>query len=76
MKIVNGLITLWNQHGTKLLGSGTGLLSGFLAIPGLISAPHVKYWAATNVVLSIITVNRGYVNSKNLAKDHEAGDAA
>ena len=61
------ITTFWNQHGTKVLGATTSIVSGFLAIPDFITQPHVKYVAAVNVVLGVITANRGWVNSKNLA---------
>jgi hypothetical protein len=57
---------IYNQHFTKILGSSTTILSGFIAIPDLISQPHLKYVAATNVILGVLTVNRGFTNTRNL----------
>jgi hypothetical protein len=56
----------WRDHGTKVLGTSTAIISGFLTIPDLISHPHVKYVAAANVVLGALTISRGFVNTKNL----------
>ena len=55
---------LWTNHGTKVLGSLTSIIAGFIAIPDFIPQNHVKYWAAANVVLSVMTVKRGYTNSR------------
>jgi len=64
MKAIRWAIKQWHGHGTKILGSSTSIVSGFLVIPDLISQPHVKYWAAANVVLGVFTVGRGYTNTK------------
>lgn len=58
----------WTDHGTKFLGATTATLSGLLAIPELVPAGHVKYWAAANVVLGVITINRGFTNSASAAE--------
>lgn len=58
----------WVDHGTKILGTTTAILSGLIAIPDLVPAGHVKYWAAANVVLGVITVKRGFTNSASAAK--------
>jgi hypothetical protein len=63
MKVITNA---WRNHATKALGSATTILSGFIAIPDLISQPHLKYVAATNVVLGVLTVNRGFTNTRNL----------
>jgi hypothetical protein len=68
MNVINFFVRLWHDHGTKLLGYASGIVSGFITIPGLIAGGHVKYWSAASVVLAALTVGRGYVNSANLSK--------
>jgi hypothetical protein len=63
---MNAITKFFNDHLTKVLGSCTTIISGFIAIPDLISQPHLKYVAATNVVLGVLTVNRGFTNTRNL----------
>lgn len=64
----------WAQNGTKLLGSAAAVLSTAQALLAFVSAspdfallvPH-KYLAVlslANGVLGIITVRRGFTNSK------------
>lgn len=57
-------IQKWKADGTKMLGTLTTIISGFIAIPDLIAAGHVKWWAAANVVLGTLTIKRGYDNSR------------
>ncbi len=57
--------TAWNKHGTKILGSGQAIISGFVAISGLIPDGQMKYWLAANVVLGAMTVQRGFTNTRN-----------
>lgn len=65
---MQSVLAEWTDHGTKILGSVTAILSGLLAIPDLVSPGHVKYWAAANVVLGVLTINRGFTNSASAAK--------
>ncbi|MFO1465880.1 MAG: hypothetical protein U1F35_05480 [Steroidobacteraceae bacterium] len=55
----------WVDHGTKVLGNVSTLIAGFIAIPDLIAKEHVKWWAASLVVLGVMTVKRGFTNSNN-----------
>ena len=55
----------WVDHGTKWLGTVQAIIAGLLTIDGLIPKEHFKYWAATNVVLGVLTLRRGFVNSAN-----------
>lgn len=59
------MVKFWKEHGTKLLGAGQAIISGFAAISGLIPPENLKWWLATNVVLGVFTVNRGFTNSRN-----------
>jgi hypothetical protein len=57
----------WKNHGTKWLGFLTMVVAGFPQIDGLVEPGHVKYWAAANVMLGAITVQRGVMNTRNSA---------
>ena len=62
---MNLLIQLWKEHGTKILGTITMIVAGFPQIDGLVAPEHVKYWAAANLILGAMTVQRGITNSRN-----------
>jgi hypothetical protein len=57
-------IQKWKADGTKMLGTLTTIISGFILIPDLIPKGNLKWWAATNVVLGALTIKRGYDNSR------------
>lgn len=59
------MIQFWRDHGTKVLGSSQAVISGFIAISGLIPPENVKYWLAANVVIGAMTVQRGFTNTRN-----------
>lgn len=59
------ILKFWKGHGTKVLGFSTMIVAGFPQIDGLVTAGHVKYWAAANVVLGAITIQRGVTNTRN-----------
>lgn len=54
----------WRDHGTKLLGFGSGVISA-LASTGVIPAAHLKYYLAVGAVATFL---RGFTNSANLEK--------
>lgn len=58
------IVQLWANHGTKILGTASTIVAGFVTIPNLIPHNHLPYWAAANIVLGALTVQRGYANSK------------
>jgi hypothetical protein len=60
---VKYISSFFRNHSTKVLGSLQAIISGFIVIPDLISSGHLKYWAATNVVLGVVTIGRGFQNS-------------
>ncbi len=53
---------IWRRHGTKILGAVSAIWSGWLAIEGLFPPTWVKYALALNVVLGVLTFQRGYQN--------------
>jgi len=55
---------VWRRHGTKILGAVSAIWSGWIAIDGLFPADKVKYALALNVVLGVLTIQRGYQNTK------------
>lgn len=63
LELVAALRVLWDDHGTKVLGTLATIVASLITIPGLIPEPHLKWWSAANVVLGALTVKRGYTNS-------------
>jgi hypothetical protein len=59
------IIRQWKNHGTKALGFASMIAAGFPQIDGLVATEHVKYWAAANLVLGALTVQRGITNTRN-----------
>lgn len=55
---------LWRSHGTKVLGTISAIVAGFVLVPDLIPATDMKWWQAANVVLGVLTVQRGFTNSR------------
>lgn len=64
-RLVSGVMNLWAGHGTKILGSATMIVAGLPQIDGFVTDPHKKYWAAANLVLGAITIQRGVTNTRN-----------
>ena len=60
MRLVRSFL---RDHATKVLGSAQAIISGFIVIPDLIPHGSLKYWAAGNVVLGVLTIGRGFQNS-------------
>lgn len=58
------MIELWNNHGTKILGTAQALLSAWLLIPDLFSPGWLKWAHAVNAALGVFTVQRGISNSR------------
>lgn len=63
-EVLIGLEMLWENHGTKYLGTAAAIVAGVITIPDLIPADHHKWWSLANVVLGVLTLRRGYTNSK------------
>jgi hypothetical protein len=55
----------WTEDGTKILGSAAAIVAGIVVIPDLIPLAHLPYWKAANVALGVLTVQRGYTNTRN-----------
>ena len=58
------VIALWEQHGTKILGTLATIVATALLIEGLIPDDHMKYWLFANALLGGATVKRGFTNTK------------
>lgn len=41
------------------------IVAGFPQIDGLVATGHVKYWAAANLMLGALTIQRGISNTRN-----------
>lgn len=54
----------WAGHGTKLLGTASAIVAGLILVPDLIATAHMRWWQAANVILGVLTVRRGFDNSK------------
>jgi hypothetical protein len=65
MKVLNWLVSLYAAHGTKILGALTMIVAGLPQIDGLVLASHKPYWAAANLILGAVTIQRGVTNSRN-----------
>lgn len=68
---------LWQQHATKLLGALAALNGMATALLAVLSAsPDVRfllpprqfaYLAITNAIIGVLTVKRGFTNTRNAA---------
>lgn len=54
----------WAHHGTKLIGFAGLVVSSALAVEGLVPHEQMKWLVFANLVLSGLTVKRGFRNSK------------
>lgn len=61
---MNAIISLWTEHGTKLLGIAGLVVSSALLVPDLIPADQMKWWLFANALIDGFTVRRGYTNVK------------
>lgn len=69
MKALRLLVRWWDSHGTGILGFLASFCAGAVLIPDLISQAHKPYWAAANLALGLLTMNRSNTNRKKLEKD-------
>jgi hypothetical protein len=74
MKKISTSLKIWIDHGTKLLGIAQAIVSGLMVIPDFVPKEDWRWWAAANVVLGVLTVQRGVTNSKVTAD--RSNDAA
>lgn len=58
----------WRSHGTGILGFAAGFCAGAVLIPDLISEAHKPYWAAANLALALLTMNRSNTNRRKLTE--------
>ena len=66
-KVVDSIKQWWTDHGTKILGFVVSLVSALNVLPDMAAFPKFKLTVAiVGIVLGLITVNRGFVNSANL----------
>ena len=65
------VMTWWDDHGTKILGTLASILSGLILIPDLIAPTHLKWWQAANVVLGVLVLRRGFENSRRANDNQE-----
>ncbi len=66
MKALNWIVAVWKSSGTKILGAATMIVAGLPQIEGLVPDTHKPYWAAANLILGALTVQRGVTNTRNL----------
>lgn len=64
MDVIRWLIAQWSAHGTKWLGTAAAIVASLLLVPELIPVAQVKWWQAANAVLGVLTVRRGFTNSR------------
>ena len=65
MKFIEWLCGVWQSHGTKILGGLAMIVAGFPQIAGLVPEHHKPYWAAANLILGAMTVQRGVTNTRS-----------
>lgn len=53
-------MSIWRNHGTKILGFAQGTIAAIAGVSGLIPESHLKYYLATSAIL---TFWRGFFNS-------------
>lgn len=65
MVVLNWIKNSWTQHGTKWLGGSASFVAGVLSVPGLIEQGTAlqKLLQIANLLLGILTVQRGFQNS-------------
>lgn len=73
MATVKWMLALYAEHGTKILGTAAAIIASLLVIEGLIPADQVKWWQAANAVLGVLTVRRGFTNSRAPDDTDQAG---
>jgi len=65
MKALNWIVAVYASHGTKILGFLTMIVAGLPQIEGLIPVVDKPIWAAANLILGALTVQRGVTNTRN-----------
>ena len=75
-RVIEATRKLWQRHATKLLGglaalnaTGTAVLAVLSASPDvrfLMPPRQFAYLAITNAVIGVLTIKRGYTNTRNL----------
>lgn len=66
MTALNVAIGWWASHGTRILGTLSSICAGLILVPDLIPVPDKPFWTAANVILGVLTIQRGNSNAKNL----------
>lgn len=59
----------WRSHGTGILGFLTSFCAGAVLIPDLIPESHKPYWAAVNLALGLLTIQRSNTNRKTQSQE-------
>lgn len=59
------ILKWWKSHGTGILGFAASFCAGAVLIPDLIPPAHSKYWAAANLALGLLTIQRSNTNRRN-----------
>lgn len=60
------LVRWWTSHGTGILGFLASFCAGAVLIPELVRPEHKPYWAAVNLALGLLTMNRSNTNRRKL----------
>jgi hypothetical protein len=62
---MKALLDYWGSHGTKILGSTAAVAAALLVTPDLVPpGSFQKALQFANVVLGVLTVQRGFTNSQ------------
>jgi hypothetical protein len=61
--LLNLLRAYWHDHGTKILGTVSMVLSAAAATPGLFEARATAYVCFVNALVAAAVVRRGFTNS-------------
>lgn len=56
----------WRSHGTGIVGFLASFCAGAVLIPDLVQEPHKKWWAAANLALGLLTIQRSNTNRKTI----------
>lgn len=63
------ILRFWKNHGTKILGYFAAAIPAMLTIQGLIPAERRMYWEAAGILIGLLIVHRGHINTANAKKD-------
>lgn len=64
MTVAKSLAKFWKEHGTKILGTATILVSSALTVDHLVPVVAMPYFLYANAVLGALTVKRGFTNAR------------